>query len=392
MAFGRSLRSEWLLDPDLVYLNHPTVGATPRVVLAAQRAIQDLTERNPSRFQLRELTDHAVGKWRPAQPRMREAADAVAAFVGARGEDVVFVDNTTTGANAVLRSFPFTPGDEVLVSDLGYGGVTRAAIYETGLRGASVKTVSIPHPFEAGAIVDAFEQAVSPRTTLAIVDHIAADAGLLLPLAAIVSRLQARGVAVLADGAHGPGAMALDVPSFGADWYVANLHKWAFVPRSSGFLWTSPARQATTHPAVMSWGLGEGYTTEFDLPGTRDASAHLAAPAAIAFFDTLGGPDAVYPYIHDLALSGAQMLAERWGTALNSPASMIGSMGTITLPATLGSTADDAATLRDALLFEDHIEVGLSAARGRLHVRVAAAVYNDMDDYEQLAAAIERRL
>ena len=391
MAFGRSLRSEWLLDPALVYLNHPTVGATPRVVLAAQRAIQDETERNPSRFQLRELTDHAVGKWRPARPRLREAADTVAAFVGARGPDVVFVDNTTTGANAVLRSFPFQPGDEVLVSDLGYGGVTRAAIYETGLHGASVKTVSIPHPFDADTIVDAFERAVTPHTRLAIVDHIAADAGLLLPLAAIITRLKARGVAVLADGAHGPGAMALDVPSFGADWYVANLHKWAFVPRSSGFLWTSPERQPTTHPAVMSWGLGEGYTTEFDLPGTRDASAHLAAPAAIAFFDTLGGPDAVYGYIHDLALSGAQMLAERWGTPLNSPASMIGSMGTITLPATLGGTADDAAVLRDALLFEDHIEVGLSAARGRLHVRVAAAVYNDMDDYEQLAAAIERR-
>jgi isopenicillin-N epimerase len=376
MAFGRSLRSEWLLDPDLVYLNHPTVGATPRVVLAAQRAIQDDTERNPSRFQLRELTDHAVGKWRPAKPRLREAADVVAAFVGARGEDLVFVDNTTTGANAVLRSFPFEPGDEVLVSDLGYGGVTRAAIYETGLRGASVKTVSIPHPFDAEAIVD----------------HIAADAGLLLPLVAIVARLKARGVAVLADGAHGPGAMALDVPSIGADWYVANLHKWAFVPRSSGFLWTSPERQATTHPAVMSWGLGEGYTSEFDLPGTRDASAHLAAPAAIAFFDRLGGRAAVYRYIHELAVSGAQMLAERWGTALNSPASMMGAMGTITLPASLGSTADDAAVLRDALLFEDHVEVGLSAARGRLHVRVAAAVYNDMDDYEQLAAAIERRM
>lgn len=392
MPFGRSLRSEWLLDPDLVYLNHPTVGATPRVVLAAQRAIQDEAERNPSRFQLRELTDHAVGKWRPAKPRLREAADAVAAFVGARSEDLVFVDNTTTGANGVLRSFPLEPGDEVLVSDLGYGGVTKAAVYATQQRGASVKVVSVPHPFEPGTIVDAFAQAAGPRTRLAIVDHIAADAGLLLPLADIVKALKARGVAVLADGAHGPGAMALDVPSFGADWYVANLHKWAFVPRSSGFLWTSPERQATTHPAVTSWGLGEGYTTEFDLPGTRDASAHLAAPAALVFFDALGGAEAVYRYIHDLAVAGALMLVERWGTVLNSPASMMGAMGTITLPASLGSTPDDAAVLRDALLFEDHIEVGLSAARGRLHVRVAAAVYNDIDDYEALAAAIERRM
>lgn len=392
MPFGRSLRSEWLLDPDLVYLNHGTVGATPRVVLAAQRALQDEIERNPSRFQLRELTDHAVGQWRPAKPRLREAAEAVAAFVGACGDDLVFVDNTTTGANGVLRSFPFEPGDEVLVSDLGYGGVTKAARYATEQCGASVTVAHIPHPFDARAIVAAFVQAVGPRTRLAIVDHIAADAGMLLPLADIVAALKARGVAVLADGAHAPGSIALDVPSIGADWYVANLHKWAFVPRSSGFLWTSPARQAGTHPAVTSWGLGEGYTTEFDLPGTRDASAHLTAPAALAFFDTLGGAPAVYRYIHDLAVAGSQMLAERWGTVLNSPASMIGAMATITLPASLGGTADEAAALRDALLFEDHIEVGLSAARGRLQLRVAAAVYNDMDDFEQLAEAIERRL
>lgn len=392
VSFGRHLRSEWLLDPDLIYLNHPTVGATPRRVLAAQRAIQDETERNPSRFQLRELTDIRVGAWRPPTSRIRVAADAVASFVGASGNDLVFVDNATTGANAVLRSFPLQRGDEVIVSDLGYGGVTRAAQYSARERGATLKPVTVPVPFEPAAIVAAFVDAAGPRTRLAIVDHIAAEAAIILPVADIAAALRARDVAVLIDGAHGPGAVRLDVPACGGDWYVANLHKSAYVPRSSGFLWTAPERQATTHPAVISWGLDQGYTTEFDLAGTRDASAHLAAPAALAFIEELGGLAAIHAYTHDLAWRGALMLADRWQTGFGVPREMVGGMATVMLPAPLGATRDDAARLRDALLFEDRIEVQIHAFRERLHARVSAQVYNDWDDYDQLAQAVLRRV
>ena len=391
MTFGRHLRPQWLLDPALTYLNHPTVGATPRRVLEAQRATQDEAERQPSRFLLRELTAIVVGAPRQERPRMRVAADAVAAFVGARGDDLVFVDNTTTGVNAVLRSFPFAPGDELLVSDLGYGGIARAAAFAARERGAVVRTVPVAPPFTADGIADTFESAVGPRTRLAIVDHIAAEAAIILPLAEIAARLKRRGVAVLADGAHAPGGIPLDVPSLGVDWYVANLHKWAFVPRSSGFLWAAPARQAGLHPAVISWGLDKGFTTEFDLVGTRDPSPHLAAPAALAFIASFG-LNAVLSHNHDLAWRGAHMLAERWGTSFNTPESLVGSMATITLPSPLGSTRDDAARLRDALLFEDQIEVPVHASRDRLHSRVSAQIYNDLEDYERLAEAVGRRL
>ena len=392
MTFGRTLRDEWLLDPAVTYLNHPTVGATPRQVLAAQRAIQDEIERQPSRFLLRELTSVTVGAWRPEQPRMRAAADAVASFVGAKGEDLVFVDNTTTAVNAVLRSFALAPGDEVLVSDLGYGGVTLAATFATRDRGATLRTVPIPAPYRSDSIADAFERCVGPNTRLAIVDHLAAEAAIVLPVADIAARLKRHGVAVLVDGAHVPGALSLDVPSLGADWYAANLHKWAFAPRSSGFLWASPARQQGLHPAVISWGLDLGFTTEFDLPGTRDPSPFLAAPAALSFIERLGGLPTIHAYTHDLAWRGAHLLAERLGTSFDTPKAMVGPMATVTLPASLGSTRDAANALRDALLFEDNIEVQVQAARDRLHARVSAQVYNDLTDFERLADCVRKRL
>ena len=392
-VFGRALLCEFPLDANVTYLNHGTVGVTPRRVLAAQQAIRDEIERQPSRFLLRELTSPAtsVGAPRPGVPRIRAAAGVVAEALGAHADDLVFVDNITTGANAVLRSFPFDPGDEVLVTDLGYGGVTNAARHATREKGASLRVATMPHPLTADAIADAIETAVGPRTRLAIVDHITSESALVLPLADIAARLRARGVAVLADGAHAPGAIPLQIEHLGVDWYVANLHKWMWVPRSSGILWASPARQEHLHPPVISWGLDQGFTTSFDLPGTRDPSAHLAAPAAVALRHEWG-VDAVHLHNHGLAWRAARFLADRWETEFATPERMIGTMATVPLPARLGSTRDDAQRLRDALLFDDGIEVQVHAYRDRLHTRISAQVYNDMNDVERLAAAVLARI
>jgi isopenicillin-N epimerase len=389
--FGAAIRAEWPLDPAVTYLNHGTVGVTPRRVLAAQQQIRDEIERQPSRFLLRELTSISVGPPGPEPPRMRQAATAVAACVGAHPDDLVFVDNATTGANAVLRSFPLAAGDEILVTELGYGGVTQAALFAARQHGATVRTAVMPSPIHSpGQLVEACIAALGPRTRLAIIDHITSQSALIMPLAEIAAECRARAVAVLADGAHAPGAIPLDIPSLGVDWYIANLHKWMWVPRSSGILWTSSSRKPDLHPAVISWGLDQGFTTEFDLPGTRDPSPHLAAPAAIRIMEEFGGP-AIRDYNHALAWDGAKLLADRWGSEFVTPESMIGTMATVVLPAAMGSTAEGAMHLRDRLLFEDQIEVALHAYRGRLHARISAQIYNDLDDVERLAAAVVRR-
>jgi isopenicillin-N epimerase len=338
--FGTAVQAEWPLDPTITYLNHGTVGVTPRRVLAVQQQIRDEIERQPSQFLLRELTSISVGPPGAEAPRMRQAAAAVAASVGADPDDLVFVDNATTGANAVLRSFPLGPGDEILVTDLGYGGVTQAATFAARQRGAAVRTAVTPYPIESsGQILDAFSSAIGPRTRLAIVDHITSQSALILPLRELAAECRSRGVAVLADGAHAPGAIPLDIPSLGVDYYVANLHKWMWVPRSSGILWTSPGRKSDVHPAVISWGLDQGYTAEFDLPGTRDPSPHLAAPAAIRVMEEFGGA-AVRDYNHRLAWEGARLLAERWNSELVVPESMIGTMATVPVPLAHGSTPE----------------------------------------------------
>src|SRR5262244_2244798 len=108
--FGHAMLEHWMLDPACTYLNHGTVGVTPRRVLQRQQALRDEMERQPSQFMLRELSFEHGAPWRSVS-RLREASDEVAAFVGARGDDLVFVPNVTTGMNAVLQSFRLRPSD-----------------------------------------------------------------------------------------------------------------------------------------------------------------------------------------------------------------------------------------------------------------------------------------
>jgi isopenicillin-N epimerase len=196
---------------------------------------------------------------------------------------------------------------------------------------------------------------------------------------------------VLADGAHAPGAIALDLPSLGVDWYTANLHKWCYAPRSCGFLWAPPERQAGIHPTTISWGLDRGFTHEFDWVGTLDPTNYLASTEGVAMLREWDF-EGVCAYNHRLAWEGGRALAERWGTAAGVPESMVGTMITVPLPDRAGSVHEDAVRLRLALLLEEKIEIQMHAWRGRLWVRLSAQVYNELAEVERLAEAVLRRV
>ena len=380
----------WTLDPACTYLNHGTVGAVPRRVQRKQQALRDEMERHPSRFMLRELNGEQPAPWRSTS-RLREAIAPVAEFVGARPDDLVFVPNVTTGINAVLGSLALAPGDEIAMTDLAYGAVKRTARVMCERAGATLSTASLSYPpADAGEIVDAIVRVVTPQTRLVVVDHITAQTALVLPVAAIAAACHARGVPVLVDGAHVPGACALDIPALGVDWYSANLHKWAHAPRGCGILWAAPQHQPTLHHPVVSWGRDRGFLHEFEHTATADPTCYLAAPEGIALLREWGFA-ACTTYMHSLACTAGALLAEYWDTEFTVPLDMIGAMATVPLPPAAGSSDDDAARFRLALLNDDGIEVQLHAWHERLWVRVSAQVYNEIADLERLAAAVGRR-
>jgi isopenicillin-N epimerase len=394
--FGRAALALFPLEPGAVYLNHGTVGVTPLAVMRKRVETLDEIERHPARTMIRELmrlgTLMRDDELAAPPARLRTAAARVAAFLGASGDGLVFVDNASSGVNAVLRSIALQAGDEILIPDLAYGGVVRAATFIAHERGATVRTVTMPFPArDAGDYVRAIESALGPRTRLAILDHIASETALVLPLAAMAAACRARGAAVLVDGAHAPGAIDVNIESLGVDWYAANLHKWAFAPRACGVLWAAPERRRALHPAVISWGVtNHDWLQEFDWTGTRDPSPWLAAPAGLDFMRDVLGVAAMREHNHRLAWQSAQRLAARWGRPWTTPEAMVGCMVSVPLPERFGPA--DAATaqrLRDALLFEHGIEIPVIALAGALWLRLSIQVYNDEGDIERLAEAVD---
>ena len=391
--------AHWWLAPEILYLNHGTAGATPRVVLEHQQALQREIERQPARFLFRELMRISPGDAPPgsAVPRLRAAAAAVAGFLGVQGADLVFVDNATAGVNAVLNSLPLEAGDEIVLLEQAYGAVAKAAHHAARRVGARVVTVALPFPPE-GDVTDAcaaaVDAALGPRTRLAVLDLVSSETALTLPVPAMSARCRARGVPVLVDGAHAPGAIDLALPALGADWFVGNLHKWAFAPRGCGILWAAPGRTSQAafalHPTVISWGLDNGLQQEFDWTGTRDPSPMLSAPAGLDFMREVLGVEAMRRWNHGLVWRAAHELAARWRTSFAVPEAMVGCMASVPLPAHIEARAAGASVrLKDWLLFERGIEAQILEIRGRPHVRLAAQVYNEEADYADLARAID---
>jgi isopenicillin-N epimerase len=368
-------RDEWLLDPEVAFLNHGSFGATPRAVLAEQDRWRALMECHPTHFMSEELP-----------PALRAASARLAAFVGARAEDLVFVENATAGCNVVLRSLSFAPGDEILVTDHGYAAVRKAAEYVAARAGARVIEAAVPFPLaDATQVVAAVAGHLGPRTRLAIFDHITSPTAVIFPVRELTALCRAAGVPVLIDGAHALGMLSLDVPSVGADWYTGNCHKWLMAPKGSAFLWVAPDRQADTRPLVISHGYGEGFAAEFAWVGTRDPSAWLSVPAAIDFHERLGGGQ-LRERNATLAREQATLLARAWATERGAPDALTGSMAAVRLPRREPATPDHALALRREL-FDDHrIEVPVTAFAGALWARISAHAYNRPEDYARLAA------
>ncbi len=376
-AFGRGLRERWLLEPGTLHLNHGSFGATPRAVLAAQLLWRERMERNPTRFLGRELGG-----------RLRDAAARLGDFLQVRGADLVWVDNATSAVNAVLRGWNWQSGDELLLGSHAYEAVRQAAHFIAADRGVVVREARVPFPLhESGAALQAYADALTPATRLAIVDHVTSPTALVMPVREIAALCRARGVAVLVDGAHAPGMLALDIARIGADWYAGNCHKWLFAPKGCAFLWTAPAHQAHTHPTVISKGYGVGYCAEFDWTGTRDPSPWLSIDAALDFHRELQR-EGLMQHNHELAASAAQTLASAWRVAPPAAPELLGAMATVALPECWQGAHGDVAALR-RLLSEDYlIEVPVLELGALRWVRISAQAYNEAEDYVALARAV----
>ena len=388
------LAEYWTLDPNTVFLNHGSFGATPTVIMDEQRRIRGLMEEDPVRFFEREY----LGLWDDARRALSE-------FMNADVEGMAFVSNATQGINTVLRSLRLQPGDEIIVPDHSYQACWNAVDFVTERSGAKTVVVEVPFRVEGPQeVFDIIMDAVTDRTVLALIDTVTSPTGMRMPFEELTTQLQSRGVDVLLDAAHGPGIVPLDLSVLAPAYCTGNCHKWLCSPKGSAFLHIREDRKHLIRPLNISHGASfegdaqEKFEFEFSWPGTQDPSAWMCIPKAIEYLGDLveGGWPEIMRRNHALAIEGRGILCEALGTSPPFPDSMVSALASveITTEGEVGPMSPEGDPFHNLLLDEYGIQVPVMPWRhhGVRYIRISAQLYNHEDEYRYLAEALGRSL
>jgi len=372
--------AEWQLRSDTIYLNHGSFGPPPRAVQEAQQQWRMRLYEQPMDFFVRQLP-HA---WHAARA-------ALATFVGAEPEDIVFVENATCGMNIIAQSIALRPGDEILLTDHEYGAVLRIWQRRAAECNARVRTVCLPVPVSASkTLIETIVAAITPQTRVVVFSHITSPTAIVLPVAELMESLRGHNVITIVDGPHALAQVPVNVRQLGCDFYTASCHKWLSAPFGSGMLYVAPRWQDTVKPIQLSWGLlpperPDRWWQEFYWQGTRDPSAYLATAEAIAFLERIG-LEAFRARCHSLAQYARCALTALFGTLPLVPDSpqWYGAMAHVPLPAC------DARQVQNRLWSEWGIEVPIVSWNGANYVRVSCHLYTRRSHLDRLVAALEK--
>jgi isopenicillin-N epimerase len=377
------LAGQFLLRPDMTFLNHGSFGACPRPVFDAYQAWQRELEAQPVEFLGRRIG-----------ALLAEARGRLADYAGTQAENLAFVPNATHGINIVARSLDLQPGDEVLGTDQEYGAVERAWRFNCRPRGARYISWPIELPArDAAEIADQLWAGVTERTRAIVISHISSPTALIFPVAEVCRRAREAGILTVVDGAHAPGQVDLDLEAIGADFYAGNCHKWLCAPKGAAFLYARPERQPLLQPLVVSWGWESQhpgpspFLDYFEWIGTDDPAAYLSVPAAIDFQASHDWPR-VRAACHRLLLDASQRLAELSGLPPLSPDTEDWwvQMRTLPLPPC------DVTAVKARLWDEYRVEVPLVEWRGRQYIRVSIQAYNTPNDVDRLLEGLSQLL
>lgn len=354
------LAEDFMLDPEVVFLNHGSFGACPRPVWEVYQAWQLESERQPVDF----FATRAEGL-------LHNALAPLGEFLRAGQERLTFVSNATVACNMLAHGWPLEPGDEVLANDHEYGACQRAWRYHCQRRGLVYREARLrPGP---GCAEDLLAQA-GERTRILFLSHITSPSARVLPVAEIAELARRRGIFTLVDGAHAPGQLELDLAELGVDAYFGNLHKWLNTPKGSAFLWVAPSHDL--QPLIAGWGYepGASFSELHGRWGTRDLAAFLAVPAAIAYHRAKLTP---------AVRAACRAEVKRFLGEMGSPYEEHAQLGAARLP-----EGTDCDRLKATLLARHRIEIPVYRFLGQPMIRLSVQAYNSPDEVSFLLRSV----
>ena len=385
-----NLARQFLIREDVTFLNHGSFGACPRPVFETYQAFQLELESEPVEFLGRRLND-----------LMRVPREAVAAELGSAPTNIAAVINATSGLNIVAQSLPLKPGDQILTTDHEYSALEKTWAYVCRKTGAEVVVVKVPMPLVSeAAFTEALIDGMTDRTRVLFLSHITSPTALRFPIERSIAEARKRGIWSVIDGAHTPGHIPLSLDALGADFYSGNCHKWMMTPKGSAFLHARPEVQGLLDPLVISHGwtkeskdpdaLGAFGNSPFidgiEVQGTRDPSAWLTVPAAIAYRRE-NDWTSVADHSQQLAQDTARRLGELTGLPpLSSPEFCAPQMVAMPIPEC------DTAEIHKQLFDRYRIEIPVFKWQDHCIARVSVQGYNSQPQMDKLLRALSELL
>ncbi|MFC2042945.1 aminotransferase class V-fold PLP-dependent enzyme [Chloroflexota bacterium] len=383
-----NLKAHFLLNPEIIYLNHGSFGACPRPVMEVYQAWQLELERQPVEFLDRRFAD-----------LLQNSRSILTTYLQVQPDEIVYFQNPTTAINMVALNLirdkePFlTAGDEILTTNHEYGAIDRTWRYICRQVGAHYVQREISLPVSNQDIfIDSIMGGVTGRTRVIFISHITSPTALTFPIAEICRRARQAGILTIVDGAHAPGQIELNLHGIDPDIYVGACHKWLCAPKGTSFLYARKDIQPLLDPLVISWGFEseKSSISQFidyhEWQGTRDLSAFLTVPAAIEYQEEHDWVK-IRRKCHAIAVTTRNRLNTITGLESICPKDWFHQMATIRLPQN-----SNLEILKVRLYDEFRIEVPVFEWDDEKFMRVSYQGYNSEDDMCALLGAVESLL
>jgi len=374
-AFWDAVRAQYAPSPDFINLENGYFGMPANPVRAALRRYQDEVDAESSYFLRQRWPD-----------RLAQVRQALAAFTGVDADELLITRSAVESLNIVLQGYPFAPGDAIVYAHHDYDSALDIVATLAARRGVAPVPVDIPlDAVSDAAIVAAYDSAITPRTRVMLLTHIVHRTGQIMPVAALAAMARARGIDVIIDAAHSLAQLDYRVPQLGAQFVVANLHKWVGAPLGTGLLYIARERIADIAPFYADTSHAAGDIDKLGHVGAVPPAPVMAIEDALAFHAQIGAANKE---------ARLRWLARRWMDAVRHvPGVRLYTPADPARHCALGAFGIDGIAAADVArrLMDEHRIFTVVRQLGDVSlVRVAPHVYTRAHDVDALAAAIVR--
>ena len=374
------MKSQFLLDKHITFLNHGSFGACPKPIFEEFQRFQLELEKDPVQFIQKKLTWY-----------LKTAREGLAKFVGCEAQDLYFTTNPTVAINTIMRSLNLQKGDEILTTNHEYGAMDKTWSFYSKKAGVKYirQEVSLPI-ISKEQILAEFWKGYTIKTKVIFISQMSSATALIFPVKEICDKAKELGLITIVDGAHIPGHIDLNIQDLNPDYYTATLHKWMLAPKGSSFLYVKKEFQNDLDPLVVSWGydsLAPGESQFLDcheLQGTREVSAFLCTPTVINFLENNNWKQQSED-CKRIVLDNYQRFCDLLGTNPICPitSEFLGQMASIPVK------TNDPQELKDLLYNKYKIQIPVMPINGNYYIRYSINAYNSQEDLDILYAALQ---